>query len=870
VSRPPLLFALALAPALCAPAAAAPAPFSEEIVAVKARRIETASKGTIENGVIVIRNGKIAAVGTDVKIPAGALILEAAAVMPGIVGVYSQVGLSGSGGAGPEVALSPGFGSPTAAASNAHYRVLDELYPFDTRYERLLRAGVTTLALVPGGRGINGQGAVVKPAGGSVEQMVVLENAPLAVGFGTGTQAQDLIRNAFNSARSDQQPPGPPAPAAEPKGTPAPQPKPGDEDAAQRRRPPAGRPQPAGGSSTDASGAVAAARRAALTRAVDGAVPTFIACADPAGAIYALQLFQAYERLKPVFVLTSECYRVADRLGEKKASIVLPADITFEPNSRTRINVPEMLARAGAKVACRPPSDDVEGYESLRFKMAELVRAGLDRDLALKAITLHPAEMLGAAARIGSIEVGRDGNLLLLDGDPFAALTRVRQVVLEGKVVWEEDPAMRAAPPAEVTVIVGGDVWTVTRGVVRGGTVILKGTKIDRVGGPDLAVPAGARVIDAKGKVVAPGFVAAMTSSGFGASSFVGTGGGQIKDALDPFTLSVSLALATGVTTLFVPSGGSSGDGGSGSGSLSSSNAALRMSEGDVGAMMVKEPVLSTFSVGGAGLSEFGGGRFGSGEGSLSARWNLREQLRRAKEYQQKYERYEQEKKAGKMVAEPKKPGDIDAALPLVRRERLLRVTASTVTEIRWALRLVDDFGLRIAITPATEAWIIADEIARRSVPLIITARSRVLPDDRKNGPSGANPDAPGILRKAGVRFAVVPPSTLFSTGGLLGRDMLTFPLEAAFAMRGGLDAQSALESITIVPAEILGIADRVGSIEEGKEADLLVLDGDPLDYRTFVEKTFVNGRLRYDKDQSPFFAHVRRQRDADGREGTE
>jgi imidazolonepropionase-like amidohydrolase len=417
-----------------------------------------------------------------------------------------------------------------------------------------------------------------------------------------------------------------------------------------------------------------------------------------------------------------------------------------------------------------------------------------------------------------------------------------------------------APPPAEVTAIVGGDVWTMTKGIIRNGTVIIKGAKIDKVG-KDVPIPQGAKVMDAKGKVVAPGFVAVQVSGGFASG-----GPGQIKDALDPFNLSVSLALATGVTTVYTTGGGLpfGGEEQPIPSPLGGNNAVLKMMEGDISAMLVKEPVMSTFSAGGGfgGGGRFGG-RFGGGGGGssgASARWNFREQLRKAKEYQQKFEQYEKEKKEDKKVTEPKKPADVDPVLPLIRKERTLRVTASSVSDIRWALKLVDDFGIRMVISSATEAWLIADEIAKRNVMLILNPRDRDRPDERSNQPSGANPDAPGILQKAGVKFAVMPQSTSFSTGGELGRDMLTYPLEAAFAMRGGADAQAALESITIVPAQILGVADRVGSLEEGKDADILILDGDPLDYRTFVEKTFINGKLLYDKDKSSFFTHIKRQ----------
>ena len=89
-------------------------------------------------------------------------------------------------------------------------------------------------------------------------------------------------------------------------------------------------------------------------------------------------------------------------------------------------------------------------------------------------------------------------------------------------------------------------------------------------------------------------------------------------------------------------------------------------------------------------------------------------------------------------------------------------------------------------------------------------------------------------------------------------RRLVVHPIEAAFAIRGGLDEQAALESITITAAEICGVDTRVGSIEEGKDADVIVVDGDPFDYRTFVDLTFVNGKLLYDKAKSPYFSHLK------------
>ena len=420
------------------PAAAQRDPLLEEVIAIRARRIETASKGILENGTIVIRNGKITAVGSEVKPPAGARVIVVDTVMPGIVGPYSRIGLSPSGGGG---GLAPGgrgpfgggggFGGAPRAVANPHHRVNDELYPFDDEYEKLLRAGVTTLGLLPGGTGINGQGAAIKTSAQSAEKMTLATTGPLAINFSPDTQAQELIRTTLEGGRAGSGPPSA-RPSGNASGAPAPDPDPESAEDFQRgqrrtfQRPP-------GAAFTPPSSVSLMARRIPVARAVGGETPAFVSCNDPAALVYAQQLLAPFDRLKAVYVLPLDAYRTADLLGSRKASVILPADLTFEPSTRNRVNAISIMAKAGVKVACRPPTDDAAGYEGLRFKMAELIRGGLDRELAIKSITLHSAEMLGVADRVGSIEAGRDANLILLDGDPFSALTRVRRVLLEGQ-----------------------------------------------------------------------------------------------------------------------------------------------------------------------------------------------------------------------------------------------------------------------------------------------------------------------------------------------------------------------------------------------------------------------------------------------------
>ncbi len=453
------------------------------------------------------------------------------------------------------------------------------------------------------------------------------------------------------------------------------------------------------------------------------------------------------------------------------------------------------------------------------------------------------------------------------------------------QVLAQETPAGKpavkpAAPspiPADYTYIVGGDVWTVTHGVIKNGTVVMRAGKIEKVGGSELTPPTGCTVVDAHGRTVTPGFVtdgATLGNTGIAA-------GGQLKDSLDPYSLSVSLAAASGVTSVYLSAAGAGGGRRGGGGgaqrlppqaadaSFGTNNIVIKMTEGDLSSMLAAESTVTTLSLesprgfggGGRGGGGGGGGFQGGGggaNGNMSIRYNLQDQIKRASDYVTKSNQYDADKKAGKDVTAPQMPADAAIIVPLLKQQRLLRVTANTVPDIRFALKLANLYGIKMVISPAAEGWVIADEIAAAKAMLIITARDRTLPDERRNARSGANPYGTGILEKAGVHFAVLPPDTSFSTGGELGRDMLTFPLEASYAMRGGAGAQWALESITLAAAKAIGMDNRIGSLDVGKDADILILSGDPLDYRTFVEKTFINGKLYYDKSKSTFFKDIK------------
>jgi imidazolonepropionase-like amidohydrolase len=172
-----------------------------------------------------------------------------------------------------------------------------------------------------------------------------------------------------------------------------------------------------------------------LINALQGKIPTFINCEGPGDILHLLKLLEPYKQMKVVLNADSEQYRVADKLAKKKIPVILTPQIDFEPFTRNRINVPKMLADAGIKIAFMPKSDSIYAHEDFLREVAELVKAGLDKEIAKKAITINPAQMLAVDYRLGSLEVGKDANLLVLNGDLLDIGTKIEMVMIEGKVV---------------------------------------------------------------------------------------------------------------------------------------------------------------------------------------------------------------------------------------------------------------------------------------------------------------------------------------------------------------------------------------------------------------------------------------------------
>jgi len=380
-------------------------------------------------------------------------------------------------------------------------------------------------------------------------------------------------------------------------------------------------------------------------------------------------------------------------------------------------------------------------------------------------------------------------------------------------------PASPLFADQRVTVIKGGELYTITSGIIKNGTIIIEDGKISRIG-QNIETPKDAKVINAGGKVVMPGLIAATAQVGMAGSD------NQIAESLDPFHYSVSFALASGITSIYISRGGSS-------------TAVIKPTYGDLDNMLLKESVSQNISF-----------------RSWMDKTNLRQNLGKAREYLQKLDEYTRTNNQ-KKLQDLKKPSGLDTYIRLLKKEISARLQATTTAELLGIVELIDEFDIRVIIEDAVEAWVVAEEIAKHDIRLVITPRDKRRPNELISAPSGSTLENAAILKKAGVKFAIVPTSPSFATWGVAGRDLMALPMEAAFAVSGGLDEQTALEAITINAADIIGVADRVGSLQAGKDADILILDGHPFHHKTFVETTLVNGKVLYEKSKSPYFSHI-------------
>src|SRR6185295_10234559 len=393
-------------------------------------------------------------------------------------------------------------------------------------------------------------------------------------------------------------------------------------------------------------------------------------------------------------------------------------------------------------------------------------------------------------------------------------------------------------PPRGTIAIRNAKIVTVSGPDIERGTIVIRDGKIEAVGA-NVSVPAGAQSIDGTGLSVYPGMIDAGTNMGLvevpqGANGTVDLSEvGELNPnakaiiAVNPHSAHIAVTRVEGITnTLTAPTGG-----------LISGQAALINLLGTAPKEMAVVPqaalVINYPRIGG------GGGGFGGFQqpvnlaDTLTANERQLEQIRKMLRDAEAYGRAQDAYAKDKSLPRPDRNVVLEPLVPYVRGEQPVIFRADREAEIRGAIRFADEMKLKAIILGGNDAWKVTSLLKEKNIPVILTGILSL--PNREDDPYDALYENPAKLQQAGVRFCI-------STGDA-GPEVRNLAQYAGMAAAFGLSKADAVKSVTLYPAQILNVADRLGSIEVGKMANLVVTDGDLLEIRTRIRYLLIDGR---------------------------
>ena len=375
---------------------------------------------------------------------------------------------------------------------------------------------------------------------------------------------------------------------------------------------------------------------------------------------------------------------------------------------------------------------------------------------------------------------------------------------------------------AQTIAITGGTIYPVSGPKIENGTLLLRDGKIAAVGA-SLEIPSGATRVDAKGRWITPGLIHGGSTLGLKLFDIgvqletqEDTVSGEVKpsfnvaEGVDPASMAIPVARLEGVTSsISKPALG-----------LIPGQAVLIDLAGDrIEDMVAQSPVAMMADLGLGGKQSGGGSR-------ARATQRLRRVLRDALEYEKRRDDFR--KAQMQPLAAPAE--ELEALLPVLKGKLPLFMIANRRSDIETALRIGQEFNLKMVIWGGAEGWQVAPELARAKVPVLLEPLTDVPRFDALN----ARLDNATLLWKAGVKVGVA------QQDAALFRDLRQ---AAGNEVRNGMSWDDALRSITLSTAEAAGVADRYGSLEEGKVANVVVWSGDPLEFSSRVTHLFIRGK---------------------------
>ena len=854
---------------MAGPAAASPPspypstyrPRPSPAVLVAHATVLTATGQRLESASVLLRDGKIAAVGPDAAVAAAAgdaQVVDATGkwVTPGLVDPHSHLGVYAS----PAVAANAD-GNEATNPDTAEVWAEHSVWPQDPQFPLALAGGVTTLQILPGSANLfGGRSITVKNVPALGVDAMKFPGAPYGLKMACGENPKRVYgeRGRAPSTRM---------------GNVA-----GYREAWIRAARYRERWREYDDKKAHGKDAVPPDRDLGLETlagVLDGKILVQNHCYRADEMLEMIDVAHEFGYRIAAFHHAVEAYKIAGVLASNGICADMWADwwgFKMEALDGIRENI-AMVAHAGGCAVVH--SDSAEGIQRLNQEAAKAMAAGNRAGIvttpeeAIRWITLNPARSIGVDRQTGSLETGKMADLVVWSGNPFAVYSRAEKVYVDGALMYDRHdprrqpvtdfelglrdspgeqpgaqgnaagapaapPGTAAAPPpaqaaaagpaaasTETVAITGATVHTMgPAGTLHGATVLIAGGRIQAVGA-GIAVPAGARRIDAAGKVVTPGLLDSLTQLGLVEVNAVEdtedatntdpqvSAGFEVADGINSRSMLIPINRVEGITrAISAPAAGKS---------LFLGQAAV-IDLGGGPRTVVRRSVAQFAELGESGARLTGGTR-----GAAALR--LREALRDALDYDAHRAAYDRAER--RPYSLPRL--DLEALLPVARGEQPLVVRVNRASDIEQVLELARRMKLRLILAGAAEGWEVAGEIAAARVPVLLNPLAN-LPQSFEE--MGATLENAARLARAGVTLG-------FFTGD--SHNSRNLRQAAGNAVAYGLPWDAALAAMTVNPARIWGLED-YGTLEPGKDADVVIWDGDPLEVTSAAEHVFIRG----------------------------
>lgn len=794
-------------------------------VLIQGATVLTGTKGKLV-GDILVQEGKIKEVGTSLTAPAGTTIIDAKGlfVMPGIIDTHSHFSISG------------GVNESTLSVV-PEVRIRDVVDGDDVQIYRALAGGVTMARLFHGSANcIGGQDAVIKlKYGQSARELLIESKKGVKFALGENVKRSDgrfpntrlgveaVMVRAFTEAQTYKQKW---KEYEESKGSAVPKVEP-------RRD----------------------LRLEALTDILEGNILVHSHCYRSDEIVMLLRVADRFGFKVKSLQHVLEGYKIAAEIAAHGASCSTFSDwwaYKIEAFDAIPQNA-ALLTEAGVLTMMK--SDSNELMRHLNTEAAKAMKyGGLSEEQAIKMVTINPATQLSLQDRTGSIEVGKDADLAIYNGHPLSGFARCEMTLVEGEVYFQREgfgsvkavefkvPATRGPELGNLKLprnnsneyaIKGVTVHPVSSPVIKNAVVHVSNGKIkaiqdlDKVG--ELTLPEGTSLVEGKGLHVYPGMIDSatilgLTELGSARETQDFSEGGDFQPDLraligiNPDSELIPVTRANGVLSVVTRPTGAT---------VSGQGAIVNLAGWTPQEMKLIDPFgLHIEFPASQGLVS--GSPDGPPAGRIFAKKAREEKLKFLKLQFAEAKRDADAVKSGiKKQLDPRR----EAMLPYCTGEKPVIVNANRKSDILEAIKWAEETKVKLILSGGVDAWKVADELKKKNIP-VLCGPFTVMPQETYDTYDAQYRTA-GRLHEAGVKFCIR------SAGSTNTRNL---PYEAAMAVSYGLPAEEALKAVTLYPAQILGLGDKLGSVEVGKIANLVITDGDMLEPSTQVRGLFIAG----------------------------